>query len=163
MVDLSTEFFERLVGVPQPLLSRVATTVRVDLEDGKSAEHWLLDIKQGRVTTSRRKAKAEAILHMDRGLFEKIITGRANAMASVLRGLITVEGDTGHLVEIQRIFPGPPRKPPPAAIPSSAVRGPTSAVAQKPPRKATKQTVAAKAVSPKKIVSAKTRAKGSAT
>src|SRR3954449_6085871 len=98
MVDLTTEFFERLVGTPQPLLSRITTTVRVDLEEGKAVQHWYLDIKGGKVSTTRRKAKADAVLHMDHGLFQRLVTGRANAMASVLRGLITVEGSTAHLV-----------------------------------------------------------------
>jgi len=167
MVDLTTEFFERLAGTPQPLLSKVTTTVRLDLEDGKSVEHWLLDIQQGRVSTARRKAKAESILHLERGLFERLVTGRANALASVLRGLITMEGDTADLVAIQRLFPGPPHRKPPAPIPSSEVRGPTSAVAQKPPKKA----VAARKAATKKTVTAKTapkaatkaRAKRSAT
>src|SRR6185295_17883372 len=131
MVDLTTEFFERLAGAPQPLLSRVTTTIRLDLEDGKSVEHWHLDIQQGTVSTARRKAKADAVLHLDRGLFERLVTGRANAMASMLRGLITIDGDTTDLVALQRLFPGPPHRKPPAPIPSSAVRGPTSAVAQK--------------------------------
>jgi predicted lipid carrier protein YhbT len=159
MVDLTTEFFERLVGIPQPLLSRVTTTVRVDLEDGKSAEHWLMNIDQGRVSVTRRKAKADSILHMDRALFERLITGRANAMASVLRGLLTVEGDTTHLVAVQRIFPGPPHRKPPAPIPSSEVRGPTSAVAQKPPKTAPKRAVAAKKAPAKRAVTAKTTPK----
>jgi hypothetical protein len=159
MVDLTTEFFERMVGTPQPLLSRVTTTVRIDLEDGKSLEYWHLDIQQGKVAVTRRKAKADATLHMNRGLFERLVTGRANSLASMLRGLITVEGSTVHLVAVQRLFPGPPHKAPPAPIPSSAVRGPTSAVAQKPPKAAAKRAVAAKKTTPRKTVTAKTAPK----
>ena len=159
MVDLTTEFFERMVGTPQPLLSRVTTTVRIDLEDGKSVEHWHLDIQRGKVAVTRRKAKADATLHLERRLFERLVTGRANSLASMLRGLITVEGSTVHLVAVQRLFPGPPRKPPPAPIPSSEVRGPTSAVAQKPPKAAPKRAVAAKKTTPRKAVTAKTAPK----
>ena len=155
MVDLTTEFFERMVGTPQPLLSRVTTTVRIDLEDGKSAEHWHLDIQQGKVAVTRRKAKADATLHLERRLFERLVTGRANSLASMLRGLITIEGSTVHLVAVQRLFPGPPHKAPPAPIPSSAVRGPTSAVAQKPPKTAAKRAVAASKAPAKKTVTAK--------
>jgi hypothetical protein len=159
MVDLTTEFFERMVGTPQPLLSRITTTARIDLEDGKSVEHWLLDIQQGKVSVTRRKAKADAILHLDRALFERLVTGRANALASMLRGLITIEGSTVHLVAIQRLFPGPPHRPPPARIPSSAVRGPTSAVAQKPPKTAPKRAAAATKSTARKTVTAKTTRK----
>src|SRR6185436_19298954 len=161
MVDLTTEFFERLGGTPQPLLSRVTTTVRIDLEDGKAVEHWLMDINQGKVAVSRRKAKAEAILHLDRALFERLVTGRANSLASMLRGLITIEGSTVHLVAVQRLFPGPPHMAPPAPIPSSAVRGPTSAVAQKPPKTAPKRAAAARKATAKKTVTAKAAPKAS--
>jgi hypothetical protein len=159
MVDLTTEFFERLVGAPQPLLSRTTTTIRIDLEDGKSIEHWYLDIQQGTVSTAHRKTKAESIVHLNRALFERLITGRANAMASLLRGMITVDGDTTPMVELQRLFPGPPHRPPPAPIPSSEVRGPTSAVAQKPPKAAPKRAVAARKTATRKTVTAKTSPK----
>jgi SCP-2 sterol transfer family len=159
MADLTTAFFERLAGTPQPLLSRVSTTVRIDLEDGKSVDHWLLDIQRGNVSVTRRKAKADAVLHLDRALFERLVTGRANSLASMLRGLITVEGSTIHLVAFQRLFPGPPHRQPPAPIPSSAVRGPTSAVAQKPPKTAPKRAVAARKAAPRKAVTAKTTPK----
>jgi hypothetical protein len=167
MGDVTTEFFDRLSAEPQQLLSQVTTTIRIDVESGKSVETWLLEIDRGRVTAARRKAKADAVLHLDRGLLERIIGGRANAMAAVLRGLITVEGSTAHLVTFQRIFPGPPRKPPPAPIPASEVRGPTSAVAQKPSKAAPKRAVAASKTASKRTTATvgakKTAAKATST
>ena len=42
-------------------------------------------------------------------VFERIVTGRMNAVAAVLRGDLQVEGDWRLLVRIQRLFPGPRR------------------------------------------------------
>lgn len=162
MVDLTTEFFERIVGTPQPLLAGITTTIRLDLEHGKSVQHWYLDIGHGKVTAEQRKADADAVLHLDRGLFERLVTGRANAMASLLRGLIIVDGNSAPLVTLQRFFPGPPHRNPPAPIPASAVRGPTSAVAQKPPKATPKRAAAATRTTAKKAVTAKAAPKAAA-
>jgi hypothetical protein len=159
MVDVITDFIERIVATPQPLLSGVTCTIRLDLEDGRSIQHWYVSIDRGTVTADHRKAKAEAIIHLERGLFERLVTGRANAMASLLRGLITLEGDSTDLVALQRVFPGPPRRKPPAPIPSSEVRGPTSAVAQKPPKSAPKRAAAATRTPAKRAVTVKTSPK----
>jgi hypothetical protein len=47
---------------------------------------------------------------MDQALFEQIVTGRENATAALLRGLIDVEGNPQLLVLFQRLFPGMPNE-----------------------------------------------------
>lgn len=41
-------------------------------------------------------------------LFEGMVTGRVNAMAGALRGVVSLEGDPTLLVLFQRVLPGPP-------------------------------------------------------
>jgi putative sterol carrier protein len=57
---------------------------------------------------SHANAKADCVVRMDQALFEQIVTGRENATAALLRGLVTVEGKPQLLVLFQRLFPGPP-------------------------------------------------------
>jgi len=44
-------------------------------------------------------------------LFDDIVSGRANAMAALLRGDVGVEGNTELLMRVQRTFPGPEGSP----------------------------------------------------
>jgi putative sterol carrier protein len=38
-----------------------------------------------------------------------MVEGKVNAMAAVLRGEVSLEGDLGLVISFQRLFPGPPR------------------------------------------------------
>jgi hypothetical protein len=53
------------------------------------------------------------------------VTGRMNAMAATLRGVLDPEGDLGLVLLFQRLFPGPPgsrRKRPAKATAGTATR-----------------------------------------
>jgi hypothetical protein len=82
----------------EPFLRRISGTIRFDLTSGSNgtrngAEHWTVAIDKGDLSVSRRNGKADTVIRTDRKLFERIITGQANAMASLLRGVAFVEGD----------------------------------------------------------------------
>jgi SCP-2 sterol transfer family len=108
MTDATSEFFDRISRpAPQPPLGNVTGTVRIDLDRGKATEHWLLTIDKGTISVSSKNVKADAALHTDKELFDRLARGEANTLASVLRGLVTAEGNTELLVRVQRLFPGP--------------------------------------------------------
>jgi putative sterol carrier protein len=90
-----------------PLLHGARGTVRFDLVDGGSVRRWYVAIDRGAVSVSHRAAKADAVVRLDRALFDRLATGRSNATAAVLRGSIVAEGDLGLLLSFQRLFPGP--------------------------------------------------------
>ena len=58
--------------------------------------------------STRQNKAADAIIHIDRPHFEAIVTGRLNAQAALLRGLLTCEGSIAALMMFQRCLPGPP-------------------------------------------------------
>lgn len=105
----TTEFFAELErSGHEPLLEKVKGTIRFDIVDGKRKTRWLVTIDRGDVTVSRRNASADSVVRMDRALFDRLATGRANAMSEVLRGTIRVEGALEPMILFQRLFPGPP-------------------------------------------------------
>lgn len=104
------EFFHQLATSPHPVLKKMSATIRFDIEDGPTTKHWLLTIDRGAVRISHRKAKADAVIRVSRGLFERILAGETNAMAAVLRGEVSIDGDRELLVAFQRIMPGPARR-----------------------------------------------------
>jgi hypothetical protein len=110
-MDTVEDFFAEVAGKEhEPFLRRISGTVRFDLTNGfrkgspngshggshtggNSADHWTIAIDRGDLSVSHRSGKADTVIRTDRKLFERIITGHANAMASMLRGLVFVEGD----------------------------------------------------------------------
>lgn len=117
MADATTEFFDGLQRRGhEPLLEKSTGQARFDLETERGTEHWLVRINHGDIAVSKKNARADCIVRTDAALFERIVTGRANAMAAVLRGAVSVDGDLSLIVVFQRLFPGPPtsRRPAPA-------------------------------------------------
>ena len=74
-------------------------------------------IDKGDVKVSRRKTAADAVVHADRSLLDDMVQGRVNATASLLRGLVSVDGNLGLIVLFQRLFPGPSKTKGASAVP----------------------------------------------
>lgn len=111
MTDATAEFFEELGRRGhEPLLDKATGTLRFDLRRGKRIGRWLITIDKGDVTVSHKNAKADCVVRAEGGLFDRIASGRENAMAAVLRGAIDLEGNQGLLLPFQRLFPGPSRR-----------------------------------------------------
>jgi putative sterol carrier protein len=107
MVDPTSDFFDTLTRPDARKLGEVTATIRIDLDRGKATEHWLLTVDKGNISVSSKNVKADAVLHADKALFDRLVQGEANAVASMLRGLITGEGDMELVVLLQGLLPGP--------------------------------------------------------
>jgi putative sterol carrier protein len=104
-VHATEAFFERVAETDyEPLLARIKGTLRFDLDESGTIEHWFVSVDRGRVSVSHRNAAADAVLEADRSMFEQVLDGRINAMAAVLRGAIVPKGDLGLLISFQRLF-----------------------------------------------------------
>jgi hypothetical protein len=85
-----------------------SATLRFDIGDGKDIERWHVTVNKGDVAVTRQNRSADAIVRIQRPRFEAIVTGRLNAQAALLRGLLTCEGSVSALMMFQRCLPGPP-------------------------------------------------------
>ncbi|MEV0806184.1 SCP2 sterol-binding domain-containing protein [Micromonospora sp. NPDC050200] len=109
MVDPTTRFFEDLDRRGyEPLLDKTAGTLRFDLHEGAHTTHWLLQIDRGRLEVSREDREADTVVGTGPVLFGDIVAGNENAIAALLRGDMTVSGDLRLVLQVERIFPGPP-------------------------------------------------------
>jgi len=101
------DFFDSLPNRGrEPLLAKASGTLRFDAVDDGRVEHWYVTMANGEVSVSRKNAKADAVIRLSRALLDEIVTGRANAMAALLRGAIIPEGDPALMLRFQRIFSG---------------------------------------------------------
>jgi putative sterol carrier protein len=111
ITDSTAEFFDELGRRGhEPLLGKVRSSVRFDVVDGKQTQTWSVTIDKGTIVVSRRKGACDCVLRADKASFDRVAAGELNAMAAVLRGELSVEGDPRVFVRHQRLFPGPPSR-----------------------------------------------------
>ena len=111
MVDATAKFFGDLESSGhQPLLAKATGSLRFELTEGKAVERWRIEVRKGDVAVSHKAGGADCVLRASKSLFDKLASGRENAMAAVLRGGLTVEGNIDLLLAFQRILPSPPRR-----------------------------------------------------
>jgi putative sterol carrier protein len=109
--DSTTTFFDELAQRGyEPALAKGSGTVRFDVVDGKRTERWLLTIDHGKLSVSHGNAGADTVVRSDRRTFDRVASGRENVMAAVLRGEISIDGDTRLVVGLQRLFPRATRR-----------------------------------------------------
>jgi len=107
--DPTAAFFADLASRGhEPLLEGASGSIRFDLTQGGSVEHWLVKVTKGDVAVSKRDGKADSIVSVERTFFDRLTQGRENAMAATLRGVLVAKGNLGLVILFQRIFPGPP-------------------------------------------------------
>ena len=107
--DAISEFFAMLAA-PGHLTAfeGAAATLRFDVHDDGTEEHWHLAVADGDVVVTRDRVQADVIVSIRRDRFEEMVTGRLNAQAALLRGLLHCEGSMAALMMFQRCLPGPP-------------------------------------------------------
>ncbi len=98
-------FFEGLDGCRgHPLVRRANGTIRFDLVDGDNVEHWSVALRGGDVDVDHDAGPADAVVRVDRKLFDGMVDGSVNAMAATLRGSLVPEGSLGLVMQFQRLF-----------------------------------------------------------
>jgi putative sterol carrier protein len=85
-----------------------SATLRFDVRDNGSDEQWHLAVTDGDVVVTHDRVSADVIVSIGRSYFEAMVTGRLNAQAAILRGLLDTEGSMAALMMFQRCLPGPP-------------------------------------------------------
>lgn len=109
MVDTTTRFFEDLDRRGfEPLLVKTSGTLRFDLHEGPHTTHWLVEIDHGRLRVRQADGEADTVVGADPRLFAELVGGEENAIAALLRGDMTVMGDLRLVLQVERVFPGPP-------------------------------------------------------
>ncbi|MEV6811025.1 SCP2 sterol-binding domain-containing protein [Micromonospora sp. NPDC051296] len=109
MADATTRFFKELDRRGyDPLLAKSSGTLRIDLHEGPQTRHWLVRIDRGEIRVSQEDMEADAVIGATPAMFEGLAAGRENGLAALLRGDMTLTGDARLVVQMERIFPGPP-------------------------------------------------------
>jgi hypothetical protein len=108
--DPVSDFFATLAAPPGHLamFERESATLRFDVADGEHVDRWHVTVSDGDTTVTQRKDPADVVVWIDRDRMAELVTGRLNAMAGLLRGLLVCEGSAAAAMMFQRCLPGPP-------------------------------------------------------
>lgn len=98
---------QRVAGRHPDLPETTCGTLRLDLQDGGSTEHWYLTIEHQDVRVTRSAADADLVMRADREVFDRFAEGCQHPVAVLLRNDLTVQGDLRLLMMLRRLFPGP--------------------------------------------------------
>ena len=111
MTSATTEFFEALrERGHEPMLGKTSGSMRFDVSNGKRTERWFVSIDKGDIAVSKKNAAADCIVRGRRDVFDSVTSGEVNAMAAILRGALSLEGETLLAVLFQRLLPAPPKR-----------------------------------------------------
>lgn len=103
------QFFAALAEAGRiPTFDGASATLRFDVSEGPAIQHWHVRVADGAVSVTRSGGRADVIVRLERRHLEAMVTGRLNAQAAILRGLLRWEGSIAALVMFQRCLPGPP-------------------------------------------------------
>jgi len=89
------------------LFEQIKGTLRLDLTEGQETVSWLLVVDDGDVGVSSSRQDADCVVHAERTYFDRVVTGQANALAGLLRGVIEIEGNLQLALVLGRALPGP--------------------------------------------------------
>jgi hypothetical protein len=110
MADATQDFFRGLAqrGHDRRLTAIHQGSVRFDISRDGQVDHWLVSIAKGDITVSEQETGGDAVVRADRAVFDRIASGEAYFLTSVLRGEATVEGSPRLFATVRRLFPPPP-------------------------------------------------------
>ncbi|WP_433317708.1 SCP2 sterol-binding domain-containing protein [Micromonospora sp. CA-269861] len=84
-----------------------AGTLRLDVRDDGSTDHWYLSIADQHVRVTRAADDAELVVRAERAVFDRMARGELHPGAGLLRNELTVQGNMQLLILLRRIFAGP--------------------------------------------------------
>lgn len=106
--DPVSQFFGGLTAPGQlATFAGQSATLRFDVGDDDGVPPWYVAVTRGEVAVSRSTGATDAVITIDRPYLEAIVTGRLNAQAAILRGLLTCGGSMAAFIMFQRCLPGP--------------------------------------------------------
>jgi len=108
MTDPTSDFFDRLERDGAPQLGTVTASIRIDLDRGKATDRRLVTIDKGKISVLRKNVRADAVLHTDKEMFDRLVLGETNPISSFLLGLWSAEGNAELIVLFQGLFPASP-------------------------------------------------------
>ncbi|MET8258507.1 SCP2 sterol-binding domain-containing protein [Micromonospora sp. NPDC005553] len=103
-----------------------AGTLRLDVRDDGSTDHWYLTIADQQVQVARSADDADLVVSADRRVFDRMVNGELHPGAAMLSNELTMQGEMRLLLVLRRIFAGPADARHPRELGRAALAGRTT-------------------------------------
>jgi hypothetical protein len=115
MTSSTEAFFDDLARRGHiPWLEHEHGALRYEVVDGQYIRPWTVRFDDGDVEVSQDESDVDAVMRLDRALFDRAVCGEANLLSAWLRGQINYTGSLELLTQAGRLLPGPPEQKGPA-------------------------------------------------
>ena len=105
MQDTAPDFSSSLSASARVgLVRKISGTIRIDVADARDEVPTLVVIDKGEVTVRREHSRADCVISGNHEVLDRIISGQSNMFTALLRGELSVSGDSELLVLFQREF-----------------------------------------------------------
>ncbi|WP_319460413.1 SCP2 sterol-binding domain-containing protein [Micromonospora sp. RTP1Z1] len=109
MGEATEQFFASLPARARMVLrGSISGILQVDLATGNRTDHWLVELKPGSARVTQGRGPADAVWSSSADLFERLVTGRAQAIAATFRNEATFSGNVVLFLAFRAFFPDPP-------------------------------------------------------
>lgn len=109
MGEATERFFASLPArAPDVIVGPIDGTLQINLTAEDRTEHWHLVLQERHVEVRRAQLPADAVWESSLELFDRLATGRAQALAAMLRNDTTLRGDLLLFLTFRAFFPTPP-------------------------------------------------------
>jgi len=96
-------FFEGLASRVDPgTIGGIDQTYRFEIEE---AGTWHVAVREGKIIVTEGDGEpADATIHANGEVFERIISGEQNPAMAYMSGKVKVDGDLGAVMKLQKLF-----------------------------------------------------------
>ena len=102
MAETAREFFETLEERANRSRANDLTASYLFVIDG--AGTWKVDVKDGKVEVTEGGAGADCTIKASERTFDRIVSGKQNALTAYMTGKIKVEGDMAQAMKLQKLL-----------------------------------------------------------
>jgi len=81
--------------------------IRFEVADGDRVRRWTVAVDNGALHVSQAESDVDAVMRVDRALFDRAVRGEANLVSAWLRGEVNYTGSLEVLIQLGRLLPGP--------------------------------------------------------
>ncbi|MEU4566528.1 SCP2 sterol-binding domain-containing protein [Micromonospora sp. NPDC023956] len=117
MGEATEQFFASLPArAVEKLRGPIDGTLQINLSTGTHVEHWYVVLRDREIRVSREERSADAVWESSADLFDRLVTGNAQAVAALARNETTISGNVLLFLVFRAFLPSPPGTRDPRAV-----------------------------------------------
>ncbi|GHJ53047.1 hypothetical protein Nm8I071_23540 [Nonomuraea sp. TT08I-71] len=120
MGDATVEFFDELARRKfDARWAHITGTIRFDITHQGQVDRWFVEIENGHLAVLEEERETDAVLRIERELFNRLLVGEAKPAPAWLRNQLVLQSGDPAFIAVALSFPGPAGARDPRDVPRS--------------------------------------------